>query len=95
MSYLSEKVCMKFETKCALSAQKVRKSSHKLCEVFIKVCAKSLSVHPPKSVHKVEHVHTFCELCTLAHTLGISVLRATCRWQTRTPAATAGSTGRA
>jgi hypothetical protein len=78
VSYLFKKKCMKFEIKCASYAQEVRKSSHKVCEVYQKVCTISLtkSVYPPISVHKVEHEHTFCEQCTLVHTLGISVLRA-------------------
>ena len=80
VSHLSEKVCMKCVPdlkKCTLSAQEAKKSSQKVFELHPKVCIKS--VHPPKSVHKVEHEHTFCELCTLVHTLGISVLRATRR----------------
>jgi hypothetical protein len=70
---------MKFETKCALSAQEVRKSSRKVCEVYMpRVCTAQTVMH------KVEHEHTLCKQFTLLHNLGRSVLRAARRcWMAR------------
>ena len=63
------KVC----TKCP-AAQK------KLAQSFLGSTKSVHQVQPSqKSVHKVRHERTFCTLCTLMHTLGISVLRKTRR----------------
>ena len=70
--------CDPGQEKCARNFQQPKKKFAQSVWAPRKVCTKCKL--PNKSVHKVCHEHTLCTLCTLAHTLGISVLRATRRW---------------